>query len=136
MASCKNDFLCTLYSEPRAGKSSEKWVKSSEMSQISYWKDFQWGLWVLEVTHHFKAGAVNITILWFRFCNFFFWRPSWNKRNSKFANSVAAASLSRLKECFLWMELAIYWYLTWKRARQLQHFFGVWLYEKAWEISC
>ena len=33
--------------EPRAGKSGEKWVKSHEMSQISYRKDFQWGLWVI-----------------------------------------------------------------------------------------
>ena len=40
-------------SEPRAGKSSEKWVKSREMSQISEWKDFQRELWVLEVTYHF-----------------------------------------------------------------------------------
>ena len=59
-------------SEPRAGKSSEKWVKSREMSQISKWKDFQQELWVLEVTYHFKAGAVNIRInfMIFRFCNF------------------------------------------------------------------
>ena len=49
-------------SEPRAGRSSEKRVKSHEMSQISKRKDFQQGLWVLEVTYHFKAGAVNITI--------------------------------------------------------------------------
>ena len=51
-------------SEPKAEKSSEKWVKSSEMSQISKWKDFQKGLWVLEqeVTYRFEAGAVNITI--------------------------------------------------------------------------
>ena len=49
-------------SEPRAGKSSEKWVKSREMSQISYWKDFQGRLWVLEVTYHFKAEAVDIMI--------------------------------------------------------------------------
>ena len=34
-------------SEPRAGKSSDKWVKSHEMPQISYRKDFQWGLWVI-----------------------------------------------------------------------------------------
>ena len=27
-------------SEPKAGKSCEKWVKSSEMSQISKWTDF------------------------------------------------------------------------------------------------
>ena len=26
-------------------------------------KDFQEGLWVLEITYHFKAGGVNITIL-------------------------------------------------------------------------
>ena len=32
------------------------------MSQM-FGKDFQWGLWVLEVTYHFKEGAVNITIL-------------------------------------------------------------------------
>ena len=37
---------------------------------------------------------------------------------------------------FLWVELAIYWYLTWKQSLQLQDFFGVWLYEKVWEISC
>ena len=37
-------------SEPRARKSSEKWVKSREMSQISKWKNFQQGFWVLEVT--------------------------------------------------------------------------------------
>ena len=40
-------------------KSSEKWVKYCEMSQISQWEDFQQGLWVLEVTCHFKAGAVK-----------------------------------------------------------------------------
>ena len=40
-----------------AGKSSEKWVKSHEMSQISYRGDFQWGLWVLEVTYHLKAAG-------------------------------------------------------------------------------
>ena len=33
--------------EPRAGKSSDKWVKSHEMPQISYRRDFQWGLWVI-----------------------------------------------------------------------------------------
>ena len=33
----------------------KKWLKSRELSQISYWKDFQWGLWVLEVTYHSKA---------------------------------------------------------------------------------
>ena len=33
---------------------------------------------------------------------------------------------------FLWIELAIYWYLTWKRTLQLQ----AWPFEKAWEISC
>ena len=114
----------------------KKWLKSRELSQISYGKDFQWGLWVLKVTYHFKAWAVNITILQFGFCNFFCWRPSWNKRNSKLQNLVAAASLRRLRECFLWIELAIYWCLTWKRTQQLQHFFGVWLFEKAWEISC
>ena len=34
------------------------------MSQISKWKDFQKGLWILEqeVTYRFEAGAVNITI--------------------------------------------------------------------------
>ena len=48
-------------SEPRPGKSNDKWVKGREMSQMSYWKDFQWRLWVLEVTYHFKAGAVNLT---------------------------------------------------------------------------
>ena len=37
-------------SEPRAGKSSREWVKSSEVSQISKRKDFQLGLLVLEVT--------------------------------------------------------------------------------------
>ena len=37
-------------SEPKARKSSEKWVKSREMSQMSKWKNFQQGLWVLEVT--------------------------------------------------------------------------------------
>ena len=33
-------------SEPTAGKSCEKWVKSRDMSQISKRKDLQWGLWV------------------------------------------------------------------------------------------
>ena len=53
-----------LDSEPRAGKSSKKWVKSSEVSQISKMKDLQLGLLVLEVTYHyvFKDGTVNITI--------------------------------------------------------------------------
>ena len=49
-------------SEPRAGKSSEKRVKSHEMSQISKKKDFQQGLWVLEVIYHLGAGAVKIMI--------------------------------------------------------------------------
>ena len=39
-----------------------KWVKSREMSQM-FGKDFKEGLWVLEITYHFKAGGVNITIL-------------------------------------------------------------------------
>ena len=46
----------------RAGKSSEQWVKSHEMSQISYRGNFQQGLWVLEFTYHIKAAAVNIMI--------------------------------------------------------------------------
>ena len=37
-------------SEPRAGKCSEKWVKCYEMSWIFSLKDFQWRLWVFEVT--------------------------------------------------------------------------------------
>ena len=56
-------------SEPGAGKSSEKGVKRREMS-----KDFQLTLWVLEVTYHFNARAVNIMSYQFynlRFCNFY-----------------------------------------------------------------
>ena len=34
------------------------------------------------------------------------------------------------------IELAIYRYLAWKPTLQLQNIFGVWLFEKAWEISC
>ena len=37
---------------------------------------------------------------------------------------------------FLWFELAIYWYQTWKQSLQLQEVFGVCLFERAWEISC
>ena len=60
LSDCQPPKGTTYDSEPRAGKSSKiKWVKSC---QISKWKDFQWGLWVLEVTYHFKAGAVNITM--------------------------------------------------------------------------
>ena len=45
------------------------------MSQISYWKDFQGRLWVLEVTYHFKAEAVDIMInftslIGLKICNF------------------------------------------------------------------
>ena len=43
------------YSEPGAGESSEKKVKRCEML-----KDFQLGLWVLEVTYHFNASSANI----------------------------------------------------------------------------
>ena len=69
-------------SEPTAEKSSEKWVKSREMSKISYKKDFQWGLWGLEVTYHITYH-------------------------------------------FLWIELAIYGYLTWKQTLhvRLQNYF-------------
>ena len=49
-------------SKPRAAKSSQKCIKSQERSQISYWKDLHRGLCVLEVTYHFEAAAVNITI--------------------------------------------------------------------------
>ena len=49
-------------SKPRAAKSSQKCIKGQERSQISYWKDLHQGLWVLEVTYHFEAAAVNITI--------------------------------------------------------------------------
>ena len=60
--------------------------------------------------------------------------PSWIKRNRKSAHFVAALRRGRLKECnqtrplsvfFLGggveVELAIYWYLTWKRTLQLQN---------------
>ena len=63
--------------------------------------------------------------------------PSWNKRNRKSAHLVAALRRGRLKECnqtrplssffFFFggggveVELAIYWYLTWKRTLQLQN---------------
>ena len=43
------------YSEPGAGESSEKKVKGCEML-----KDFQLGLWVLEVTYHFNTSSANI----------------------------------------------------------------------------
>ena len=36
----------------------------------------------------------------------------------------------------VWIELAIYRYLAWKPTLQLQNIFGVWLFEKVWEISC
>ena len=37
-------------------------AKIREMSHISKWKDFQWGLWVFNVTYmyHFKAATENI----------------------------------------------------------------------------
>ena len=52
-------------------------------------------------------------------------------RDSKFAHLVAAASHCKVKECnetellkcFLWTELAIYRYLTWKGTLQLQKIF-------------
>ena len=49
-------------SKPRAGKISEKWVKSCEMSQSPCVRNFcgDYGYW--KSLSHFKAGAVNITI--------------------------------------------------------------------------
>ena len=56
-------------------------------------------LWVLEVTISLKAGAVNMTINFqFRFCKFcVLLAPSRNKRNSKSAHLVAAASCAVAK---------------------------------------
>ena len=112
-------------SEPKAGKSSEKWVlKSREMSQISFWKDFQGRLGVLEVAYHFKAEAVNITIilyeLGFVICMFYL-RPSWEREQLhiwwqwQVARKDSRMQSNATAKCFLWIELAIYWYLTWKR---------------------
>ena len=50
----KKNIKCD--SEPKAGKGSEKWVKSREMSQISKWNGLPEGLRVLEVTYHFKVA--------------------------------------------------------------------------------
>ena len=112
-------------SEPRAGKSSKKWVKSSEMSHISKWKDIQWVSWVLEVTlwYYCKAEAVNITI------NFTILLAAILK-HEKHAHLVAAASCCRLRECnqtakgFHWIWLAFFQYLTWKQTLELQNVFG------------
>ena len=52
----------SLLSEPELGTVVRKGEKSRDMSQISYWKGFQWRLWVLEVTCHLNAGALDNTI--------------------------------------------------------------------------
>ena len=90
--------------ESRAGKSSKKWLKSSEMSQISKWKDFQWVSWVLEVTYHFKAGAINITV------NFTILLAAILK-HEKHAHLVAGASCAccRLRECNQTRPLKVHW---------------------------
>ena len=130
-------------SEPRPEKSNEKWVKGREMSQISYWKDFQWRLWVLEVTYHFKAGAVNITINFtsYRFCNFYVFLAAILRETA--SQLVAAASSGRLEECNQTRTLSVFFELSWL---SIDTWLGnepynskiVWslTLERAWKISC
>ena len=85
-----------------------------------------------------KSWSWNITInftiwvLWF-LCSVGCHLETWE---TKSAHLVAAASRGATAKGFLWIEPAIYRYLTWKRTPQLQKFLGVWRFEKAWEISC
>ena len=80
------------------------------MSQISYWKDFQW---VLEVTYHFKAEAVNITINFtsYRFCNFYVFLAAILRETA--SQLLAAASSGRLEECNQTRSLSVFFGLSW-----------------------
>ena len=100
-------------SEPRPGKSNDKWVKGREMSQMSYWKDFQWRLWVLEVTYHFEAGAVNLTshLRVIGFVISCFLAAILRETASQL---VAAASGGRLEECNQTRSLNVFFGLSWR----------------------
>ena len=77
--------------------------KSSEMSQISKWKDFQKGLWVLEqeVTYRFKAGAANHD----QFYDLgFVIRPLPSSKNSHFQNEARCATFL-VKMSFICMRM-------------------------------
>ena len=100
----------------RAGKSSEKWVKSHEMSQISYRRDFQWGLWVIGSHTSLQSCSSKHHNQFYNFgfvISMFCWWPSWNKRNSKSAHLVVAASCGRLKECTQMHLLSDFFGLSW-----------------------
>ena len=119
-------------SEPRAGKSSEKWYFAKKVvrcpkfpigrtfrGDYEYWKPG---------AYHFKAGAVNITIilyeLGFVICMFYL-RPSWEREQLhiwwqlQVARKASRMQSNATAKRFLCTELAIYWYLTWKRTLQL-----------------
>ena len=80
---------------------------------MSYWKDFQWRLWVLEVTYHFNAGAVNITshlrVIDFVISMFFL---AANLRETA-SQLVAAARSGRLEECNQTGSLSVFFRLSW-----------------------
>ena len=61
-------------SEPTAGKSCEKWVKSREMSQISKQKDLQWGLWVFSGGSRKGAQGALPSLIF---------RPNWGQKDWK-----------------------------------------------------
>ena len=87
------------------------------------------------------------------FCNFLvLLAPSWNKRNRKSAHLVAALRHGRLKECNQTRPLSVFFFWggggggcgwdcnilisnleTYPTAPE---YFGVWILEKAWQISC
>ena len=59
------------------------------------------------------------------------WRKL-KKRNIKSAQFALCQQQVATAKHFPWIELAVYWCLTWKRTLQLQ----AWSFEKAWEIRC
>ena len=61
-------------SEPTAGKSCEKWVKSRDMSQISKRKDLQWGLWVFSGGSRKGAQGALPSLIF---------RPNWGPKGWK-----------------------------------------------------
>ena len=80
-----------------------------------YWKP---------VAYYFKAGAVSITIivyeLGFVICMFYL-RPSWEREQLhiwwqwQVARKASRMQSNATAKRFLWIQLAIYWYPTWKR---------------------
>ena len=103
---------CESLSEPELGTVVRKGGKSREMSQISYWKGFQWRLWVLEVTCHLNAGAVNITISFTSYvCNFYVLLAAILRETA--SHLVAAASSGGLEECNQTRLLSVFFGLSW-----------------------